>query len=254
MNNKPKISVITVSYNSQSTIRKTVESVANQDYTNKEHVVIDGKSTDWTLDILDFCKQKIDILVSEEDEGIYDAMNKGILASSGDIIGILNSDDFYADQNILTQVAEIFEKSKCDCLYGDLVYVSRGDSSKVVRYWQSGDFNSKNLDNGWMLPHPTFFVRREVYEKYGLYRLDLNSAADYEMTLRLLYHNSLKVVYLNKILVKMRVGGMSNRNLFNRLRANNQDSLSWTINNLKKPFFLRVKKPLKKIKQFFLRP
>ena len=105
-----------------------------------------------------------------------------------------------------------------------------------------------------MLPHPTFFVRREVYEEYGLYRLDLNSAADYEMTLRLLYHNSLKVVYLNKILVKMRVGGMSNRSLFNRLKANNEDSLSWSINNLKKPFFLRFAKPLKKVTQFFLRP
>ena len=254
MNNKPKISVITVSYNSQSTILHTVDSVKNQDYKNKEHVIVDGQSTDWTLDILNFCKHNIDVFISEKDEGIYDAMNKGILASSGDIIGILNSDDFYTDNNILSQVVDVFEQSNCDCLYGDLVYVNRGDSSKIVRYWQSGEFNSKNLDKGWMLPHPTFFVKREVYEKYGLYRLDLNSAADYEMTLRLLYHNNLKVVYLNKILVKMRIGGKSNRTLFNRLKANNEDSLSWSINNLKKPLFLRFKKPLKKIKQFFVRP
>ncbi len=250
----PKISVITVSYNSQSTIKHTVESVASQDYDNTEYVIVDGKSSDWTLDILDFCKDKINVFISERDNGIYDAMNKGILASSGDVIGILNSDDFYASNNILSKVAKVFEASDCDCVYGDLLYVDRGDAAKVIRYWKSGEFNKKKLDNGWMLPHPTFFVKREIYDKYGLYNVDLNSAADYEMTLRLLYKNKLKAIYINDILVKMRMGGKSNRTLWNRLKANNEDGLAWSKNHLQKPFFLRFKKPLKKLKQFFLKP
>ena len=163
----------------------------------------------WTLDILDFCRQKIDVFVSEDDKGIYDAMNKGILASTGDILGILNSDDFYADQNILTQVADVFEKSKCDCLYGDLVYVNRGDSSKIVECIGSqGDFNSKNLDKRLDITCPTFLLEERYMKSMDYINWIWNSAADYEMILRLLYNN-LKNIYLNKILVKMRVGGMS---------------------------------------------
>ncbi|MDB0027594.1 glycosyltransferase, partial [Flavobacteriales bacterium] len=190
---EPKISIITVSFNSQSTIKHTIKSVDSQDYQNKEYLLIDGLSNDWTLDIVSFLKDKINYFVSEKDNGIYDAMNKGINASSGDIIGILNSDDFYSSNQVLSKVAKIFVESDCDCLYGDLVYVDKGDARNIVRYWKSGKFSKKKLRMGWMLPHPTFFVKKAIYEKYGLYNLKLKTAADYEMILRLLHKDNIKV-------------------------------------------------------------
>jgi len=251
---KPKISIITVSFNSQSTIKHTIQSVASQDYQNKEYVLIDGASTDWTLDIISFLKGKIDYFVSEKDNGIYDAMNKGIKASSGDIIGILNSDDFYSNDKVLSKVANIFKETDCDCLYGDLVYVDKGDASKIVRYWKSGKFSKKKLRMGWMLPHPTFFVKKEIYEKYGLYNLKLKTAADYEMILRLLHKDNIKIEYLPEVLVNMRMGGKSNSSFINRLKGNYEDNLAWDMNNLRKPLFIRFLKPLRKIKQFFKKP
>ncbi len=252
--NNYKISIITVCFNSQSTIRQTIDSVLSQDYDNVEYIVIDGASTDWTLRILDFFKDKIDYFISEKDKGIYNAMNKGIKASTGNIVGILNSDDFYPNNKILSKVSKIFEESGCDCLYGDLVYVSQADGSKIVRYWQSGEFNVDRLNKGWMLPHPTFFVKKSVYEKYGLYNTDLKTAADYEMILRLLYKNRLHVVYLPEIMVKMRMGGTSNQSFLNRIKANKEDGIAWTKNQLEKPMFVRLKKPLLKLRQFFLKP
>ena len=250
----PKISIITVAFNSQSTIKHTIESVSSQDYDNVEYVLIDGESTDWTLEIIKNCKNKIDYFISEKDDGIYDAMNKGIQAATGDIIGILNSDDFYPDNFVLSKVAEVFEQTNCDCLYGDLVYVNVSNARKIVRYWQSGKFNVSKLKNGWMLPHPTFFVKKEIYEKYGLYNTDLKSAADYEMILRLLLKNRILVTYIPQILVKMREGGQSNASVLNRLRANREDSLAWKINQLYPPLLIRIKKPLIKLKQFFRKP
>jgi glycosyltransferase len=254
MHSNPKISIITVSFNSQSTIKHTIQSVASQDYQNKEYILIDGASTDWTLDIISFLKDKINYFVSEKDNGIYNAMNKGIKASSGDIIGILNSDDFYSNNEVLSKVANIFEETDCDCLYGDLVYVDKGDARKIVRYWKSGEFSKRKLRMGWMLPHPTFFVKKEIYEKYGLYNLKLKTAADYEMILRLLHNDSIKVEYLPEILIKMRIGGESNSSFLNRLKGNYEDNLAWDMNNLRKPPFIRFLKPLRKIKQFFKKP
>ena len=250
----PKISIITVAFNSQSTIKSTIQSIDNQDYNNLEYILIDGASTDWTLDILEFYKDKINYFVSEPDEGIYDAMNKGIKAASGDIIGILNSDDFYPNNEVLSKVAKVFEDSNCDCLYGDLVYVEQGDASKIVRYWQSGSFKKSKLKRGWMLPHPTFFVKKEIYEKYGLYNTELKSAADYEMILRLLSRHQISVEYIPEIIVKMRQGGKSNSSIWNRLRANKEDSRAWALNNMYRPYFVRVLKPLIKLKQFFKKP
>ncbi len=250
----PKISIITVSFNSQSTIKHTIQSVATQDYRYKEYILIDGKSTDWTLDIISFLKHKIDYFVSEKDHGIYNAMNKGIKASSGDIIGILNSDDFYSNNKVLSKVANIFEETDCDCLYGDLVYVDKGDARKIVRYWKSGKYSKKKIRMGWMLPHPTFFVKKEIYEKYGLYNQKLKTAADYEMILRLLHKDNIKVEYLPEILIKMRSGGESNSSFINRLRGNAEDNIAWDMNNLRKPPLIRFLKPLRKIKQFFKKP
>jgi len=250
----PKISIITVAFNSQSTIKHTIDSVANQDYKNKEYILIDGASKDWTLDIINFKKDKIDYFVSEDDNGIYDAMNKGIKAATGDIIGILNSDDFYPKNSVLSKVAEVFVRTNCDCLYGDLVYVKTADARQIVRYWKSGEFNRKKLNKGWMLPHPTFFVKKEVYEKYGLYNIKLKNAADYEMILRLLYRHKLSVEYIPEIMIKMRMGGASNKSLLNRLRANYEDNKAWRLNDLYRPYFIRILKPISKLKQFLRRP
>ena len=250
----PKISIITVSYNSQSTIKHTIDSVSSQTYKNKEYILIDGASKDWTLDILDFKKNEIDNFVSEPDGGIYDAMNKGIKAANGDIVGILNSDDFYYNQDVLSKVAKVFEDTDCDCLYGDLVFINKGDARKIVRYWKSGKFEKNLMTKGWMLPHPTFFVKKEIYQKYGLYNTNLKSAADYEMILRLLHKEKIIVEYIAEILIKMRVGGESNASIWNRLKGNNEDNIAWDLNGLKKPPFIRFIKPLRKISQFFTKP
>jgi len=250
----PKISIITVSYNSQSTIKHTIDSVSSQTYKNKEYILIDGASQDWTLDILDFKKDEIDNFVSEKDDGIYDAMNKGIKAATGDIIGILNSDDFYYNQDVLSKVAKVFEETNCDCLYGDLIFVNKGDISKIVRYWKSGKFEKNIMKKGWMLPHPTFFVRKKIYQKYGLYNTSLKRAADYEMILRLLHKEKINIEYIPEILIKMRVGGESNASIWNRLKGNNEDNIAWNLNGLKKPHFIRFIKPFRKISQFFRKP
>ena len=254
MNSNLKISIITVSFNSVETIRDTIKSIISQDYENIEYILIDAGSTDGTLDIIKEYEGYINYFSSEEDDGIYDGMNKGISVASGEVVGILNSDDFYPNSYIVSNVARTFEKTNCDAVYGDLVYVKFYDTDKILRYWQSGNYSVKKIKNGWMLPHPTFFVKREMYEKYGYYNTELKSAADYEMILKLLYKQNINVFYIPMILVKMRMGGKSNASIMNRIRANKEDGLAWTENQLNKPLFVRIKKPLQKIKQFFLKP
>lgn len=254
MNSNLKISIITVSFNSVETIRDTIKSIISQDYENIEYILIDAGSTDGTLDIIKEYEGYINYFSSEEDDGIYDGMNKGISVASGEVVGILNSDDFYPNSYIVSNVARTFEKRNCDAVYGDLLYVKFYDTDKIVRYWQSGNYSVKKIKNGWMLPHPTFFVKREMYEKYGYYNTELKSAADYEMILKLLYKQNINVFYIPMILVKMRMGGKSNASIMNRIRANKEDGLAWTENQLYKPLFVRIKKPLQKIKQFFLKP
>ena len=254
MNSNFKISIITVSFNSVFTIRDTIESILRQDHDNLEYIIIDAGSKDGTLDIIKEYEEYISYFISEADNGIYDGMNKGIAAATGDIIGILNSDDFYPNSFVISNVAKTFEKQECDAVYGDLVYVKFFDIDKIIRYWQSGEYTVKKIKNGWMLPHPTFFVRKYLYDKYGYYNQDLKTAADYEMMLKLLYKYNIKVFYIPMILVKMRMGGASNSSILNRIRANKEDGLAWTKNQLTKPMFVRIKKPLQKIKQFFLKP
>lgn len=254
MENNLKISIITVAYNSAKTIKDTIESILSQDYDNIEYIIIDGNSNDGTIDIVKQYSDKINYFVSEEDKGIYDGMNKGIEAATGDIIGILNSDDFYPNSYVISNVVKTFLKRKCDAVYGDLVYVKENDITKVTRYWQAGDYSTSKIKNGWMLPHPTFFVKKEIYKKYGNYNANLESASDYEMILKLLYKQNISAFYIPMILVKMRTGGKSNSSLMNRIRANKEDGLAWANNQLNKPRFIRIKKPLLKIKQFFLKP
>lgn len=248
----PKISIITVTYNSSLTIADTLKSVESQKYKNIEHIIVDGKSTDDTVDIIKSFPH-INKWVSEKDAGLYDAMNKGLKLATGDIIGILNSDDVYAHENVLSRVAESFTNDFVDTLYGDLHYVNPTDINKVVRVWKSGNFKRTNFNFGWMPPHPTFFVRKEVYERVGMFNLSLRSAADYELMLRILYKHQFNAAYLPEVLVKMRAGGVSNGSLKKRLRANKEDRMAWKINGLNPYFFTLYLKPLRKIFQFILK-
>jgi glycosyltransferase len=245
----PKISIITVSFNSASTIADTLKAVFNQTYKGIEHIIVDGGSTDQTINIVEGFPH-VAKCISEKDEGIYFAMNKGIAMASGDIIGILNADDLYADDEVIAKVAAVFEDPAVDATYADLVFVDRDDVSKVVRTWKSGPFKRSSMYNGWMPPHPTFFVRRSLYEKYGFFNTVLRSAADYELMLRFLLKHEINLSYLPETIIKMRQGGKSTASISNRIKANMEDRKAWKMNGLKPHFFTLILKPLRKIKQF----
>jgi glycosyltransferase len=245
-----KVSIITATYNSASTIRDTLDSVAKQTYSDIEHIIIDGLSNDNTLEIVKEYSH-VTKVISEKDKGIYDAMNKGIQYCTGDIIAILNSDDFYASNRVVKDALNEMKRFDTDTLYGDLEYVEKNDITKVVRKWQSNQYKKKNWLNGWMLPHPTFFVRKEVYEKYGAFDLTLKSAADYELMLRFLYRYNVSTTYLPYVLVKMRTGGQSNMSIANRYQANLEDRMAWKKNGLKPNFYTTYWKPIRKVIQYF---
>jgi len=247
-----KLSIITSCYNSADTIRDTLESVARQDYSDIEHIIVDGGSEDDTLAIVSEFTHVAKV-VSEKDRGIYDAMNKGIAIATGDIIGILNSDDFYTGPGVISDVVRQMEQCGADTLYADLDYVSSTDKTKVVRSWRAGSYAVRKFYYGWMPPHPTFFVRKYIYERYGTFNLSLRSAADYEIMLRFLVRHSITTTYLNKTIVQMRAGGQSNASITNRLRANAEDRKAWQINKLRPYLFTTFLKPVRKIHQFFMR-
>lgn len=248
-----KISVITVVYNNCSTLADTIASVNAQDYTDLEHLVIDGGSTDGTVEVIEAHADKISYWVSEPDKGIYDAMNKGLRAANGEVIVMLNADDVYAHNQVLTKVMQVFEDETIEGVYGDLVYVKPDNLNQVVRCWYSGNYKSGYFLWGWMPPHPTFFVRKAVYDKYGFFDTQLRSAADYELMLRFIHKQGIKLAYLPEILVKMRTGGLSNASLKNRLQAAREDRKAWKINHLNPFFFTIWLKSFRKIPQFFLR-
>jgi glycosyltransferase involved in cell wall biosynthesis len=257
--------IITVTYNAAATIADCLASV-NAQSVPVEQIIIDGDSSDGTLDIVREISPHARIF-SEPDKGIYDAMNKGIGLASGDVIAILNADDFYADEKVLERVAKAFEDPCVEACYGDLVYVKTGSkfgvrgserrTSKgftVVRYWKTMPYHPDRFHWGWMPPHPTFFVRRSVYERYGLFNLNLGSAADYELMLRFLLKYGIKVAYIPEVLVRMRIGGASNSSLRNRLAANRMDRKAWEVNGLKPHPWTLLMKPLRKIPQWWQRP
>lgn len=247
-----KVTIITATYNSAATVRDTLASVAQQTYQPIEHIIIDGLSKDNTLDIVKEFPH-VARVVSEKDNGIYDAMNKGIQLATGEVVGILNSDDFYDNREVLAQVMAAFNDPFVDVVYGDLQYVKKNDVYVVVRNWKSGRYKRKYFYYGWMPPHPTFFVRRKIYEAVGLFNTDLRSAADYEMMLRILVRHNARASYVPRVLVKMRAGGISNASLKNRLRANREDRKAWRLNELKPYFFTTWLKPMRKIIQFITR-
>ncbi|MEP7324067.1 MAG: glycosyltransferase family 2 protein [Saprospiraceae bacterium] len=252
MNNipdQPLVSIITASYNSAATIRDTLNSIAIQDYSRIEHIIVDGLSSDETLNIVHGFKH-VSKIISEKDNGIYDAMNKGIEISTGTIIGILNSDDFYPHASIISHVVNRIQNEHTDALYGDLVYVSQKNTSKRLRTWIAGKFKPSKFLFGWMPPHPTFFVRKEIYDQLGCFNTSLRSAADYELMLRLLYKHRITVSYLPEILVKMRSGGVSNSSIANRIKANKEDGEAWRINQVTPRIYTCWLKPLRKLSQF----
>jgi glycosyltransferase involved in cell wall biosynthesis len=248
-----KVSIITVAFNAFNTIRVALESVLAQDYTNLEYIVVDGGSGDGTQDIINEYSHKITKFISEPDKGIYDAMNKGIQLSTGDFIAFLNADDFYGHDKVISLVAKALHESSADVLYGDLVYVDKEDTNKIVRFWKSGDYKPGDFLGGWMPPHPTFFARRDLFILYGNFNLKLKSSADYELMLRFIHIKKAKVAYLPEVLVKMRIGGASNGSLSQRMWANREDALAWELNNIPKPRFLRIMKPMKKLFQYISR-
>ncbi|GIM61833.1 glycosyl transferase [Capnocytophaga canis] len=245
-----KISIITATYNSSKTIAETIASIYSQKYPDIEHIVIDGKSKDNTLQIIESIPNRVSKIVSEPDKGIYDAMNKGIDLVTGDIVGILNSDDFYSSDDIISDVAGIFQKTNCDAIYGDLEYVNEINTNKVVRYWKSKEYKKGLFKTGWHPAHPTFFVKKEIYEKYGNFNLKYRIAADYEIMLRFIEKNKIKTVYLPKIMVKMRTGGASNKSLKNIIQANKECYSAWKDNGLSISPLIFLMKPFSKIFQF----
>ena len=218
-----KITIITVSYNCESVIENCINSVNRQKNVDVEHIVIDGASTDGTLSILESKIDKFKVLLSEPDDGIYDAMNKGLEIATGDIIGFLNSDDFYPSNDILFRVASTFrENSFIDACYADLVYVNKFNTSKNIRYWKSNNFVPGSFSKGWTPPHPTFFVRNSIYKSFGKFDLNYTIAADTELMMRFLEVNKINVLYVPEIWVKMRMGGTSNKSIKNIFKQNKE--------------------------------
>lgn len=219
-----KISIITVAYNNKDTIQDAMDSVLSQDYDDLEYIMVDGASTDGTVAVIKDVAKKYPErsmkFISEKDDGIYDAMNKGIGLATGNVVGLLNSDDVYADNLVLNKVADVFADPLIDSCYADLVYVDKFDLNKVIRYWKSCGYQHGLFSKGWAPPHPTFFVRRKIYEKYGMFDLSYSMGNDVDLMMRFLSKYKLKSVYVHEIFVKMRLGGESNRDIVNIVRQN----------------------------------
>lgn len=250
----PKVSIITAVYNQASTIASAIASVANQTSNDIEHIIVDGMSNDGTDRVVDINQDKISSFIREPDDGLYDALNKGIAASSGDIIGFVHADDMLDSLGIIKRIQEEFVSGGYDAVYGDLLYVDSDHPEQVVRYWTPGEFERKKFRDGWMPPHPTVFFKKSAYLNHGVFRTDFGSGSDYECLIRLMYKTDLKIGYINQVVTRMRTGGQSNATLLNRLKANRTDRRAWLENGLAPPFGLRLRKPLSKLSQYFKRP
>lgn len=244
-----KISLITVTYNAGGTIGRSIQSVVSQIYKNIEYIIIDGASTDNTAEIINRYKDQIHHFISEPDKGIYDAVNKGINFATGDIVGILNADDVFSDNRILADVAAVFEDKNVRILYGDLDYVNQ--AGKIFRKWRSGKYTQGKYNWGWMPPHPTFYCRRGLFDEFGFYSLEYDTAGDYELMLRFMHKLRLSAFYLEKVMIKMEIGGASNKNLNSRVKGLTGDLRAMRDNNIRAPFITVLLKRLRKIGQYF---
>jgi len=243
-----KISLITVTRNAQKNLGYCINSVIEQNYNNLEYIIVDGASTDDTLQIIRQNSTHITSFISEPDHGIYDAINKGISLATGDIVGILNSDDFFTCNDIISNVAAVFADPGIDVVYGDLDYIA--PNGRIVRKWRSGAYIQGIFNKGWMPPHPTFYCRRELFERLGYYDLQYGTAADYELMLRFMHANKTNAYYLNKVMVKMMTGGVSNKNYLNRIKAWVFDFKAMRKNGVTFPLMCIIFKPLRKIFQY----
>ena len=244
------ITIITPVWNNVATVGHCLRSLAEQSVPC-QHILVDGVSTDGTLEVIRQHQTPQTVVISEPDKGMYDAINKGLKQATGDIVGVLNADDYYPTNDVLQCVKEAFDDPAIDVTYGDLLYVDREDTDKVIRTWKSGAIQRDKFYAGWMPPHPTFFIRRSLYEQFGDYRLDLGSAADYELMLRMLLKHKANAAYIPRVLVHMRNEGMSNASLKNRIKANRFDRQAWRVNEIKPRPWTLVAKPLGKLGQWF---
>lgn len=247
-----KISIITISYNSAATIEDTIKSVLGQTHQDIEYIIVDGASKDATLNIIKKYQTKIAKVVSESDKGIYDAMNKGISMATGEVVGILNSDDFYSNNEVLAKVAAAFSSPDITACYGDIIYIDRTNKEKIVRYWRAGVYRKYKLFSGWAPPHPAFFVRRSVYQQYGVFNCIFKIAADYELMLRFIKKAHLVMRYIPEQLVCMREGGYSAASISRRIAGWRELYQAWRVNKLVPPPWLIITRPLSKVSQYFL--
>jgi glycosyltransferase len=246
-----KVSIVTVVWNNKETIKTSIDSVLGQVYKDIEYIVIDGGSTDGTIEIVKGFGDRINTFISEPDKGIYDGLNKGVLLATGDVIAFLHSDDMYANETVISDVVDIFDNDT-QGVYGDLVYTDKKDINKVFRYWKSGIFSISLLNKGWMPPHPTLFLRREVYQKYGVFDTSFKIAGDYDFMLRILKDN-ITVKYLPQVLYRMRVGGESNRSIKNILDKSKEDLRAMRKNKINNPFLALFYKNIFKVMQLIKR-
>ncbi len=246
-----KVSIITVTFNSAKYLPDCINSVISQQHKNIEHIIVDGGSTDGTVGIIKSYGKKISQWVSEKDGGMYDALNKGMKMATGDVVGILNSDDMFFSPDSVAQIVNSFKEYKVDSVYADLVYVDQEETRRVLRYWKGFTYQRFRFLYGWMPAHPTFYIRREIIEQLGGYETHYYSASDYEFMARYLYKYRISSHYLPKLVIKMRKGGQSNSSLYNRLRANRRDYLAMKRNQIPFPFMVSVLKPLRKLPQYY---
>ncbi len=244
-----KITVVTAVYNRHSTIGQALDSVASQDHVNIEHIIQDGDSTDGTCELIKAQTNTKVAIVSEPDDGIYDAINRGIQRTSGDVIGLMHSDDFFAAPHILSRVAKVMEDPDIDGVYGDLDYVAADDTTRIVRRWRSGTYDPKKLGRGWMPPHPTLYLRPSVFENHGLYDTSFGISADYDAMLRYLVKGQINLAYIPEVMVKMRVGGESNKSLRKIIQKSREDYRAIRKNGVGGVGTLALKN-LSKIQQF----
>ncbi|MCX6122122.1 MAG: glycosyltransferase family 2 protein [Ignavibacteriales bacterium] len=248
-----KVTIITIVLNNVDTIISCMDSVMGQTYKNIEYIVIDGGSTDGTIDILRKYNGNISQWISEPDNGVYYAMNKGVKMATGDIIGFLNADDYYADNGVIQHIVDEINLNKVDSCYGDVVYVKRNDLMKVTRYWKSISCNVDNFKKGWFPPHPTFFVKKNIYDRLGVFNTDYKFSSDVELMIRFLCKHSVSTCYIPDVLIKMRDSGKSNKSLINIARSVWECYLAMKNNNLNVTPLYLLSTLLFRFKQIFVK-
>jgi glycosyltransferase len=245
-----KVTLITACYNSEKTIAETIRSANGQDYPHIEHIFIDGASKDRTVEIIRESSTRAPIILSEPDKGIYDALNKGLKMATGDIIGLLHSNDLLANPNAISKLVESFEATASDIVFGNTLCFSEHDPEKIVRRVRVGAFSKSKFETGWFPSHPTIYVKRDVMTQIGLFRTDMRIAADYEHVMRMMYLSNFKIHYMDTYVYKFRLGGVSNGSFKNIVESNKQCIQAWRLHNLKVPMLLIPLKMLRKIPQY----